>query len=456
MAQATGGAAGRRAQMSELPFTQHRLQALQRYMSALECGDAETIAAVLEDAEQDKALERMLLEVNAVYQYEDRTIVRAADTVAAQQLLLTLANQTIGREEEMHLNGHDDPAVNAALYADDGVYRETGARKVTPLPQFPLMDGDTKKLQGKKFATPVFPAKIVASRKWYSARKSWVAASAAAILIVLLLLPGTSVLASQFLSLFRVQHFQPVQVTQQDVAALSQYSAPRVDDLGSVHFQTHSFQMHNNLTQAQAEKSVSFSVVLPQQLPDGVANSPSFSVVEGGHGVFTFSAAKLHAYLVKNGHGDVKIPANLDGATFDVTTTAGVMIKYGYRGGNPFLAVELPSPVIRATGSASLEQLQSFMLSLPGLPPALVAQLKQIDLANGTVPLPVPAGIDAHSVTVNGTSGVLLNSTKATTVEGIKQFPVGSMIVWQTKGIIYALGGITTNTSQLLAAAKSI
>lgn len=424
--------------MSELPFTQQRLQALQRYISALEYGNAETIAAVLEDAEQDKVLERMLLEVNAVYQLEDRTIVRAADAVAAQQLLLKLANQTLGREE-MHLNSHDD-AAHAALYTD----------------QTESNNSYVKKLQGKQFATPVFPAKMVASPKWYAARKGWIAASAAAILIVVLLLPGTSALASQFLSLFSVQNFQPVQVTTQDVAALSQYSAPRVDDLGSVHFQANSFHMRNNLSQSQAAKSVNFSVMLPTQLPDGVANSPSFSVVEGGHGVFTFSAAKLHAYLVKNGHGNVKIPANLAGATFDVTTTAGVMIKYGYHGGNPFLVVELPSPVIRATGSASLEQLQNFMLSLPGLPPSLVAQLKQVNLANGTIPLPVPAGIDAHSVTVNGTSGVLLNSTKTTTVEDIKQFPVGSMIVWQAKGIIYALGGITTNTSQLLAAANSI
>ena len=424
--------------MSELPFTQHRLQALQRYISALECGDAETIAAVLEDAEQDKALERMLLEVNTVYQLEDRTIVRAADAVAAQQLLLKLANQTIGREE-MHLNDHDEVA-HADLYTD----------------QAELNNSSVKKLQGKKFATPVFPAKMVAAPKWYAARKGWIAASAAAILIVVLLLPGTSALASQFLSLFSVQNFQPVQVTTQDVVALSQYSAPRIDDLGSVHFQANSFHMRNNLSQAQAAKSVNFSVVLPKQLPDGVANSPSFSIVEGGHGVFTFSVAKMHAYLVKNGHGNVKIPANLDGATFDVTTTAGVMIKYGYHGGTPFLVVELPSPVIRATGGASLEQLQNFMLSLPGLPPSLVAQLKQVNFANGTIPLPVPAGIDAHSVTVNGTSGVLLNSNKTTTVESIKQFPAGSMIVWQAKGIIYALGGITTNTDQLLATARSI
>ena len=427
--------------MSELPSVQYRVQALQRYMHALECGDEETISAVLADATQDYGLERLILEVNAVYQHEDHTVVRAADAAAAQQMLLTLADQIIGREE-MHIDDQNDPAY-AVLHTTQA---DASANNVSSA---------AKKPQGKKIATPVFPARMVTTQKWYYSRKSWIAASVAAVFIVILLLPGTT-LASQFFALFNVQHFQPVQVTNQDVAALSQYSAPRIDDLGSVQFQANSFHMLNNLTKDQAAKSVKFPVVLPTQLPDGVANSPSFSVIEGGHGVFTFSAAKLHAYLVKNGHSDVKIPANLDGATFDVTTTAGVLIKYGYHGGNPFLGVELPSPAIRATGSASPEQLRDFMLSLPGLPPSLVAQLKQINLNNGTIPLPIPAGIDAHSVTVNGTSGVLLDSNKTTTVEGVKDFPSGSMVVWQTKGIIYALGGITTNTTQLLAAANSI
>jgi hypothetical protein len=427
--------------MSESPLTQRRLQVLQHYMSAMERGDVETIAAMLEDATQDQGLERILLEVNAVYQHEDHTTVRAADAVAAQEIISKLAHQTTGREK-MHNNDQNDPA-----------------QAVLHVAQTELTDNNSyapKKTQGKKIATPVFPAKMVASPKWYSSRKSWIAAAAAAILIALLLLPGTSALASQFLTFFTVSSFQTVQVTKQDVTALSKYSAPRIDDLGSVHFQANSFHMQNNLSHAQAAKSVNFSVVLPSQLPDGVANSPSFSVVEGGDGVFTFSAAKLHAYLVKNGHGNVKIPANLDGATFDVTTTPGVLIKYGYHGGNPFLVAELPSPLIRATGSASLEQLRDFMLSLPGLPASLVTQLKQINLTNGTIPLPVPAGIGAYSVTVKGTSGVLLSSNKTTTVEGIKDFPTGSLVVWQTKGIIYGLGGITTNTSQLLAAANSI
>ncbi len=424
--------------MREQLYMQQRVGALQRYMRALESGDVETLATLLEDAEQDHALEGMILEVNAAYQHGDHTIVSDDDVAMARQLVLTMAEQTT-RREEMH-----SPALHSE---DEAAHAQTESVS---------SDDYVAKKNGHIMVTPVFPARMTPTRQWYRSPKTWIAAAVATVLIALLLLPGTSVLASQFLSLFRVQQFQPVPITKQDVATLSQYSAPSIDDLGTVQFQAQSFRIQNNLTQSQAAHAVKFALALPRQLPAGIDNTPAFSVIGGGHGVFTFSSAKMHAYLVKNGHGNVQIPANLNGATFDVTTTPGVLVKYGYRTGNPFLIVELPSPVVRATGSASLQELRDFILSLPNLPPQLVAQLKQINLNNGTIPLPVPAGIQTQSVTVHNTSGLLLSSSKTKSVENIEQFPAGNMLVWQENGIIYALGGITVNASQLLAAANSL
>ncbi len=425
--------------MHEQRYMQQRVGVLQRYMRALECGDVETLATLLKEAERDRTLEGMILEVNAVYQHEDHTIVQDDDVAIAQQLLLKIADQTTRREEM------ERPAFHSE---NDAVHVQATA---------PIRSDDHATMKkGRNGVTSVFPAKMTAMRKWYRSPKTWIATAVATVLIALLLLPGTSVLASQFLSLFRVQQFQAVQVTHQDIATLSQYSAPSIDDLGKVQFQAQSFHIQNNLTQAHAAHAVKFALTLPHQLPQGIDNDPAFSVIGGGHGVFTFSSAKMHTYLVKNGHGNVQIPTSLDGATFDVTTTAGVLVKYGYRTGNPFLIVELPSPVIRATGKASLQELRDFMLSLPNLPPQLVAQLKQINLNNGTIPLPVPAGIQTRSVTVHHTSGLLLSSSKTKSVENIEQFPAGNMLIWQENGIIYALGGITVNASQLLAAASSL
>lgn len=422
------------------PFIQQRAHTLQRYISALESGDAETLVAVLGEAEQDQARERMILEINTVYQHEDHTVVQADDVTSAQQLLLKaiLADQPLRRTE---MQRNDNPLQTLT------VLRTASA-------QTHNANGHTQKRPG--VATPVFPVKMAAPQQWYRSRRHWITAAVAAALITLLLLPGTSALASQFLSLFQVQQFKAVPVTQQDVATLSNYAAPGMDDFGRVQFQANSFHMHPNLTQTQAAQSVNFSILLPSQLPTGVTNDPTFAVVDSSHGTFTFSAAKMHTYLVKNGHSNIQIPANLDGSTFEITTTAGVAIRYGNRTGNLFMVVELPSPLIQATGKATLQQLRDFILSLPGLPSQLVTQLKQIDLKSGTVPLLVPPGIDAKSITVHGTSGLLLSTSKTTTVENITHFPAGSMALWQMHGIIYALGGAVADTNQLLTTANSL
>jgi hypothetical protein len=159
---------------------------------------------------------------------------------------------------------------------------------------------------------------------------------------------------------------------------------------------------------------------------------------------------------LKNGYGNVNIPANLDGATFEITTSAGVVIAYGGQDVTQFMVVEVPSPVVRATGTASLEELRDVALSLPGLPPQLVTQLRKIDLSSGVVPLPIPAGIDSQSITVHGTTGLLLTSNITTTIKELKKFPAGSLVVWQTHGIIYAVGGTVSDTNQLINSANSL
>jgi len=132
------------------------------------------------------------------------------------------------------------------------------------------------------------------------------------------------------------------------------------------------------------------------------------------------------------------------------------VIAYGNQTTTQFMIVEFPSPIVRATGNASLQELRDVALSLPGLPPQLVTELRQIDLNSGVVPLPIPSGIDSQSITVQGTQGLLLTSNISTTIPQLKKFPAGSAVVWQTHGIIYAVGGTISNTNQLLNSANSL
>jgi len=139
------------------------------------------------------------------------------------------------------------------------------------------------------------------------------------------------------------------------------------------------------------------------------------------------------------------IPANLDSAKFIVSVASGVEMNYGSRD-KDFLVIEIPSPTIRTASSASLNELRDFMLSLPNLPPQLVAQLRQIDLNSGTIPIPIPPQLTTRRVTVHGSSGLLLAD----------KTPIGGVLVWQTHDMIYALGGNVGNAAQLLAVANTL
>jgi hypothetical protein len=409
------------------PDAQRHLLVLQRYMLAMEEGDIDTITNILHEAEQDRSLENMVLAVNDFYQQEDHVTVDAADALQVQQLL----RNTIPVTRELTETVPERTTSSAHQLASTG----------SPAKKAPIQ---------------VLPSRKIAPQKWYQTRRNWLFAAIAAVLVALLLLPNSGALASQFLSLFSIQQFQPVQVTKQDVQSLSSRPIPTFEDMGTLNIQAGSLQTQDNLTQAQAAKLVKFHILMPDSLPQGISGTPDFSVISSGHGTFTFSTSKAHTFFVKNGYGNINIPANLDGATFDVTTTAGVVIAYGNQTTTEFMTVEFPSPVVHATGSASLEELRNVALSIPGLPPQLVTQLKQIDLSSGVVPLPIPSGIDSQSITVHGTQGLLLTKNISTTIPQLKKFPAGSAVVWQIDGIIYAVGGTISNTDKLLNTANSL
>lgn len=81
--------------------SQHeREKLLYRYTNALERGDFDTVAVVLAAAEYDAALERMILEINEVYQQECEARLQASDDALIQQLLHQYMPTAMANEQE--------------------------------------------------------------------------------------------------------------------------------------------------------------------------------------------------------------------------------------------------------------------------------------------------------------------------------------------------------------------
>ena len=288
-------------------------------------------------------------------------------------------------------------------------------------------------------------------------RYGWIAAVAAAVLVAILLAPNASALATQLFALFRPQQFQPVTVDPQN---FSQDLMSYLGDFGTMQVQytdlPHSLK---NPTEAQVKQLIDFPLLLPGRLPEGVGHAINFTLLGSASGTYTFKVAKVRAYLKQSGQSNIVVPAQLDGATFTVNSDTGVVIHYASScrlqgetatslfctGGTPFYVAEIPSPVVQATGNASLKDLRHFLLSLPKLAPEMRAILQQIDLENGTVPLPIPREVAAQQVTIHGAPGVVLVDSS---------LKVGGL-VWQARGIIYMIATVSTSSADLQAIASS-
>lgn len=401
---------------------QARMQALYRYTCALEQGDADTLTSILAEAEQDQILERMLVEVNEVYQIEDHTVVHADDVVMAQEML----QQVFG-----------EPTPAAAPTARGQV--------LTPL-------------SAPRSLLP----RTLPARPWYSLRRTWATAAAAALLLAVLVVPGTSALAAQLLSLFQPQQFQavttinPVQEYRDFSSYIQNFGDLQQNDIKGMKVVSAHALRATDLTQPQVEQLIQRHLTLPTQLPAGVGSQKQFSITPALQETYTFNVQEARAYLAQTGQSDVAIPTKLDGATFTLKSSSAVTTTYyascqtnksgGNKcsGGTPFVIIEDPSPIISATGSASLTDLRDFMLTLPKISPDMRNLLQQVNLGSGIVPIPVPATASAQQVTIQGAPGLLLSDSTLASV------------VWQAHGTVYILGAVGSQSTQLLATARSL
>src|SRR5205823_8444737 len=121
---------------------------------------------------------------------------------------------------------------------------------------------------------------------------------------------------------------------------------------------------------------------------------------------------KAHAYYQSTGQPNVNMPDKFDGASLVVTMPTAAILNYsGSQTSREDLAVvEAGELVVDVQGNVSLPEMRDFLLGLPGLPPTVVSQLKQIQSWNDTLPIPVPVDqVHWQKVTIHNTEVLLLN-----------------------------------------------
>ncbi len=262
---------------------------------------------------------------------------------------------------------------------------------------------------------------------------------AVAVAGALVLLTGAgAAAAADWLPIFRTERIAPTAVTRADLVGLPDLSA--YGDLQVV--QGPEVREVDGAAAAAQQAGVPAPSV--RQLPRGVTGEPTYQVGRRVSVVFTFSAAKARAAA---GTGTTpEPPAGLDGSRFRLTAGPGLVAIWRDGRGLPALAVgRAVAPAAESSG-VPFDTARDYLLSLPGLPPALAQQLRDFDATGSTLPLPVPVDRATSSPTdVNGAPATLLTTRD------------GSMagVIWVEKGVVTAVAG-SLSGDEVLAVARAL
>jgi hypothetical protein len=289
--------------------------------------------------------------------------------------------------------------------------------------------------------------------RWYerwlgrtSPRWRPMATPAIAVLLAAALLTGLGVsgIAQSLVRIFEPQQLQAVTVSPSDFAQTT-----ALLDYGQVKWLPAPPKLQQ-LTDAVAAQSQSgLAVLMPASLPKGVSGPVSYGVVSHATGSLTFDAARLRASALKAGVRVSPMPSTINGSTLVVNAGPALIEVWGMDGGTGIAGV--PTLVIAQTrvptvdsNGATTAQLEDYLLSQPGVPPELAAQVRAIKDPSTTLPIPIPKGLaTTESVQVNGMPATLIKAV------------LGAGVVWVKNGVIYAVGGQLT-PDQVLAIATSL
>ena len=255
--------------------------------------------------------------------------------------------------------------------------------------------------------------------------------------------------AEDFLSLFQPSKLAAVSVTAADMRSLAGLASYGSVSGGS----SIAFQPEPDAAAAGAAAGLGAPVV--GSIPAGTPATPKYAVVSGGVVAFTFNADLAKAAAARAGGHLPSMPAGLDGSTLSVSIAPAVVVSYGVdpttllNGGSvptgeAFVVIATRTPTVTSTG-VTARQLEDYLLSVPGIPAGVASEIRAIGDPTQTIPVPIPVDLASGSpVSINGARGLLIGDSTG----------LGSAVIWQHNGVVYAIAG-TLTSDQVLGIARS-
>ena len=309
----------------------------------------------------------------------------------------------------------DGAAVQAALASDVDVDVETAWRRLGSAPR----------------SAAAAPQRT--SRLRDVVRRPAVAGLAAALVVAG---AGTAA-AGGWLEVFRTEQVAPVSLTTADLLALPDLSA-----YGDLSFSGEP-DVREVPDAAAAAAETGLEVPEVGDLPRGVVGEPTYQVGRQVTATFTFDAEQAAAAA------DGRLPPpppGLDGSALRLVAGPGVAQVWSSAAGAPALVVGRAVAPKAFSSGVPFEVARDYLLSLPGLPPSVAAQLRAFAADGATLPLPLPA----DEVT---TSSAQVDGRPATVVQTRNRALAG--VVWVDDGVLTAVAG-SLDPDEVLAVAREL
>jgi hypothetical protein len=274
-----------------------------------------------------------------------------------------------------------------------------------------------------------------------------------------LALTPAGTLAQNFLTIFEPHQFVAVPVTKAEIQYL-----PDLQSFGSIveHLQPADRDV---ASPGQAEAMTGLPVRLPSWVPNSLPRPAHYVAVSRGSATFIFSAAKAAAFAARMHRAMPAMPPGLDGSSLTLRVGPMVIIGYGRmpsaseddarrpsgedEGASmdlpPLVIAEAAAPDVTSTG-ASAREIETYLLDMPGVAPQLADEIRAIGDPSTTMPIPVPIDeASSQNVAIDGVVGLGIGDETG----------LGSIVVWQKKGIVYGVGG-AMGQQELMEVARSI
>lgn len=262
----------------------------------------------------------------------------------------------------------------------------------------------------------------------------------AAVGVVALLAGAGAAAAADWLQIFRTEQVAPLTVTQSDLVALPDLSA-----YGEV-VVTDEADLRNVNDAAAAEEITGLEAPRVAELPRGVSGEPEFQAGEQLSAEFVFSAEEAARTAAAAGAALPPPPPGMDGNRFRLVAGPGYAAVWSSDSGLPGLVVARAVAPTGYSSAVPFPTARDYLLSLPGMPEGVAAQLRGFSGDGTTLPLPLPADEVTTSASDVGGAPATVFATRDGALAGV---------VWVRDGVVTAVAG-SVSTDEVLAVARGL